>query len=177
VPDPDFCSGEMTLPMTSCGTLIGIARRPARLVPMQTIEAGRISTEGGLDGDHKGPKFPRRQITVLALEAWAAALAELGPDAADLPWTARRANLLVAGVALPRAIGGVVAIGPVILEVTFPTVPCGRMDAAFPGLRKALHPDWRGGITAKVLEGGNIAIGDAVSVLVSPPEQKRRLPG
>lgn len=161
------------------GRLIGIARRPERRAVMEVVGQGVISVDGGLQGDHKGPKFPRRGITVLSREDWAAALAELtdlgGPVV--LPWTVRRANLLVEGVRLPRAAGGVVRIGPVLLEVTFPTQPCSRMDEAHQGLLKALHPDWRGGITCVVRAGGSVAIGDAVDVLVSPPERRVRLPG
>ena len=50
-----------------------------------------------------------------------------------------------------------------LLEVTYPTTPCARMDEARAGLR-ALHPEWRGGVTCKVLEGGRVAIGDNVTV-------------
>ena len=93
----------------SDGRLAGIARRDQRRAPMQESVSGRISTEAGLEGDFKGRKYPFRQITVLAREDWEEALAELG--AADLPWTARRANLLVTGVALPRAKGGLIRVG------------------------------------------------------------------
>lgn len=78
---------------------------------MQERAEGRITIAAGLDGDFKGAKYPRRQITVLAREAWEAVLEELGH--ATLPWTARRANLLVAGVRLPRAAGGILRIGQV----------------------------------------------------------------
>jgi MOSC domain-containing protein YiiM len=74
-------------------------------------------------------------------------------------------------------LGGVVRIGSVVLEITFPTMACQRMEEAHAGLLKALYPDWRGGITARVLEGGRIALGDPVEVLVSPPDRKARLPG
>ena len=161
------------------GRLIGIARRSAPRAPMEEIEEGRISLEAGLEGDHKGPKFPLRRITVLAREAWEAALAELdgasGP--VRLPWTARRANLLVEGVALPRARGGILRIGPVRLEVTYPTQPCRRMEEAHAGLLKALHPEWRGGITCRVLEGGDVRLGNEVEILLSPLERTLELPG
>jgi MOSC domain-containing protein YiiM len=161
------------------GRLIGIAVRPAYRAPMQMLERALIADGGGVEGDYKGAKHPRRGVTVLAREAWEAALADLGGDGGDddLPWTARRANLLVEGVALPRAVGGVVRIGAAVLEVTYPTTPCKRMDEARAGLLRALYPDWRGGITCRVVEGAQVALGDAVEVLVSPPERKRRLPG
>jgi MOSC domain-containing protein YiiM len=161
------------------GRLTGIARRNAVRAPMEEIDAGEITVEHGLEGDHKGPKFPRRRITVLAREAWEVALAEL-TDAdgkpVRLPWTARRANLLVDGIRLPRARGAILRIGPIKLEVTYPTQPCRRMDEAFPGLLKALHPNWRGGVTCQVLEGGPVKIGDDVEVLFAPPEKVVRLP-
>jgi MOSC domain-containing protein YiiM len=146
---------------------------------MQTLERAHIAAGGGVEGDYKGAKHPRRGVTVLAREAWEAALADLdgGDDRAAPPWTARRANLLVEGVTLPRAIGGIVRIGPVVLEVTYPTTPCQRMEEARAGLMRALYPDWRGGITCRVIEGGAVVLGDAVAVLLSPPERKIRLPG
>jgi MOSC domain-containing protein YiiM len=159
--------------------VIGIARRPARREPMQEIASAAILTGGGVAGDHKGLKFPNRGVTVMSREAWEAALAELdGSDGTDcLPWTVRRANVLVEGVRLPRARGAVVRIGSAVLEVTYPTQPCVQMERARKGLLKALHPDWRGGITCRVVEGGTIRIHDAIEVLVSPPEKMIRLPG
>lgn len=162
------------------GRLIGIARREAVRAPMEEIASGSITVERGLEGDHKGPKFPRRRITVLQRGAWEEALAELGHADGGrvvLPWTVRRANLLVEGVHLPRARGGIFRIGPVKLEITYPTQPCRRMEEAFPGLLKALSPAWRGGVTCQVVEGGVVRVGDAVEVLYAPPEQSPpRLP-
>ena len=144
---------------------------------MQEIDEGLVTLERGLDGDHKGAKFRNRALTILAAEDWAAALAALPEPDPALPWTARRANLLVCGVRLPRARGAIIRIGPVLAEVTYPTVPCRRMEEARPGLQKALYPEWRGGVTARVLEGGTLRLGDPVSVVSSPPEEKPlRLP-
>lgn len=158
----------------SSGRLIGIARRSARRQPMEEIADGWITPEAGLAGDHKGARFPKRQITVLAREDWAAALAQLGST--DVPWTVRRANLLVEGVRLPRAKGALLRIGPVELEVTGQTYPCQEMEAALPGLLKALAPSWRGGVTCRVTAGGAIATGDPVHVESSPREHVARLP-
>lgn len=146
---------------------------------MQTCDSVEISVERGVGGDHKGPKFKRRAVTILAREDWEAALAELaatGAEVGDLGWTVRRANLLVEGIRLPRALGATLRIGRVLLEVTYPTTPCARMDEARQGLRKALHPEWRGGVTCMVLEGGHVSVGDRVEIVHSPPERVRKLP-
>lgn len=161
------------------GRLLGIARRDRVRAPMEELSEGRITIDQGLEGDHKGPKFPRRRITVLAREAWEEALAELRDASGtgiELPWTVRRANLFVEGVRLPRVRGGVLRIGPVKLEVTAPTQPCRRMEEARSGLLKALHPDWRGGVTCAVLEGGVVRVGDDVEILHAPPERVPKLP-
>jgi MOSC domain-containing protein YiiM len=157
----------------SAGRLVGIARRARRLAPMQETGEGVISVAAGLAGDSKGARFPQRQVTLLAREAWAAAVAEAGNPA--LPWTARRANLLLEGVELPRGRGSIVQIGPVRLEVTGQTYPCSRMEEARPGLLRVLARDWRGGLTCRVLEGGAIRLGDAALVVFATPAP--RLPG
>lgn len=159
----------------AAGRLIAIARRQARREPIEQCVTGFITLAEGLTGDFKGAKYRRRQITVLEREAWEAALAELGKQ---LPWTTRRANLLVEGIRLPRGIGSIVRIGPVELEVTGQTYPCRRMEEACPGLLSALAKDWRGGITARVLKGGPVAVGDAAEIVLGQlPAKTPRLPG
>ena len=117
------------------GQLIGIARRAGRRAPMEELSHGAITLGAGLEGDSRGAKFKTRQITVLAREDWDAALLDLadlsGPP--DLPWTVRRANLYVEGLRLPRAKGGVLRIGDVVLEITGQTNPCQRMEDAHRG--------------------------------------------
>lgn len=160
------------------GRLIGIARRPQRFVAMELVGRCNVIPGGGIEGDHKGLRFPKRGVTILAREDWEAAIAGLADLAGPvpLPWTARRANLLVETVRLPRARGAVIAIGAVTLEVTAQTFPCSRMDEAHPGLMKALAPAWRGGVCCRVVGGGEITVGDAVRVLSSPLEHAPRLP-
>ena len=133
---------------------------------MQLVERAQVTTETGIEGDHKGIKLKTRQVTLLALEDWQAALADLdsamGPT--DLPWTARRANLLTEGLALPSASGAILVIGTVRIEVTRPVFPCTRMLEAHPDLMRALAPDWRGGVAGRVIEGGEIAVGDTIGI-------------
>ncbi|MEQ1648396.1 MAG: MOSC domain-containing protein [Hyphomicrobiaceae bacterium] len=172
--------------MTQTSTLIGIALKAKSRAPMETRDHGRISIERGLDGDARGAKYPSRQITILAIEDWQRTLADLPAAAdllsplaltiADLPWTTRRANLLVQGLRLPRAKGAKISVGPVILEVTGQTYPCNRMESARQGLLSALAPDWRGGVTCRVVSGGPVALGDPAQILSTPPERTIRLP-
>ncbi|MCF4165296.1 MOSC domain-containing protein [Zavarzinia compransoris] len=143
------------------GTLIGIARRSAKRAPMEEMTEARVSPDAGVEGDFRG-KPGKRQVTVLAAEGFAAAVAEIVPAPARAPWTLRRANLLVEGVSLPRTPGARLSIGDLILEVTGETDPCSRMDEQVPGLTKALTPDWRGGVTCRVIAPGTIRLGDAV---------------
>lgn len=161
------------------GTLIGIARRPKPRATMEEVAAVDISTGGGLDGDHKGLKFTRRGVTLLSREDWEAAVAMLADLAGPVPlaWTIRRANLLVEGLALPQAKGAVITVGTVLLEVTAETYPCSRMEAAHRGLLRALAPEWRGGVTCKVVQGGRIELGNRVVIVSSPKPHRPKLPG
>ncbi|MEM9669023.1 MAG: MOSC domain-containing protein [Pseudomonadota bacterium] len=163
--------------MADYGRIIGIARRGERRAPMEKIRAGKISVAAGLDGDFKGTKHRKRQITILAEEDWQAALSDLPEDGASLPWTVRRANLLCHGLRLPRAKGAILKIGNVELEVTGQTWPCKRMDEAFSGLLKALSQEWRGGVTCAVLHGGEVELGDTIEIVSAPEEIVRTLPG
>ena len=141
------------------GKLVGIAIRAKTRVPMRELTRADVTREAGVADDFRGAAGPR-QITVLAREDWDAACAELG---VELPWTTRRANLLVEGIALPRAPGARLRIGAAVLEVTCETDPCQVMDRQHQGLRAALTPDWRGGVSCRVVEPGEIAAGDPVT--------------
>ncbi|KZB59019.1 MULTISPECIES: MOSC domain-containing protein [Thalassospira] len=150
--------------MTAHATLIGIARKSKSHAPMETLDQVQVSTELGVDGDYRG-KLRRRQVTILAEEGWNAAINEISKP--DLPWTTRRANLFVRGIDLPREKGSKLVIGSVTFEITGETDPCHRMDDAAPGLKDAMTPDWRGGVTCRVIESGELAIGDQVTIPVA----------
>lgn len=144
--------------MTGTAELIGIARKARSHAPMETLDQVDITTELGLDGDYRG-KLRRRQITILAEEDWQAACQDI--DRPDILWTARRVNLLVRGIALPRTKGTRLTIGAVVFDITGETDPCNRMDDVAPGLQNALSPNWRGGVTCRVITGGTVSLGDA----------------
>jgi len=136
---------------------IAIKNQPR--VAMQVIDSAKITVANGILGDFRGTQQDR-QITILSESAWHKACAEID---AELPWTTRRANLLVDEVEFDASyVGKTVRIGDVELMVTEETDPCSRMDAQHQGLTAALTPDWRGGISCKVTKPGEIRIGDQV---------------
>ena len=143
------------------GELVGIARKVKSQEPMELVESAEVTQEAGLVGDIYGRRPKRRQVTLLAAEVWAQVCGELG---AEIDWTARRANLLVRGVELPKREGVKLSIGGLELQVGMETAPCERMDWQHQGLREALKPDWRGGVACRVLNDAEIRVGDPVTV-------------
>jgi MOSC domain-containing protein YiiM len=141
--------------------LLSIARRTNADSPMQEIFSGEVSLDDGLLGDSKGKAGPR-QITILSKESWLRACDDLG---VDLPWTTRRANLLIKGFEfLPTDVGRTIHISDVILEITRETDPCFKMDKAQQGLKEVLMSGWRGGVCCKVIQAGIITAGDNVEL-------------
>ncbi len=127
---------------------------------MQELEIRAVSVEAGLEGDFRG-RSRDRNVVVLSREGWETACAALGEA---LPWTTRRANLLVEGVELLHGQGRRLRVGEVLLEITDECAPCARMEEARAGLRAALAPDWRAGVTCRVVQGGWLRRGDAVAL-------------
>jgi len=141
-------------------TLEGIAYRTESRAPMQLLDECEITMDTGVHSDTRG-RPGNRQVTVLSADTWQQVCSELK---ADLPWTTRRANLLIGGLTFgPDDVGRRVRIGTVELEITGETAPCPRMDDQHGGLTEALKTDWRGGTCCRVVSGGAIAVGDPVS--------------
>lgn len=124
---------------------------------MDPLDEVELIEGKGLVDDANRSRF--RQVTLIEQEKWAAAEQQLG---LQIDPAARRANLLIRGVALERTRGRRLAIGSTIIEIRGETVPCERMDEAAEGLQAALRPDWRGGAFGQVVRGGKIRVGDPV---------------
>lgn len=142
---------------SSTGTVEGIAYRPVDGSPMQPLDECEVLAGRGLALENR--QAGKREITLLSAERWGDACRELG---VEVPWTLRRANLLIRGVDLASAIGRIVTLGPVRALLHGETRPCGIMDSQHAGLRAALVPELRGGVHAEVLRGGIIRKGDRV---------------
>ena len=142
-----------------CVRWIGV--RPQRRVVPEAVRAVRLDPLRGLEGDHYASTTGRaRQVTLIGAEQLAAIAAYLGLDRIE-PQRLRR-NLVIAGFNLHGVKGAVVRVGPVLLEITGECHPCSRMEAEFgPGGYNAVRG--HGGVTARIIEGGTVAIGDAIT--------------
>lgn len=168
-PEPPVSSdvearGSTAREASGVGMLVGIARHSRPKGPVEVVDAASITFAGGVEGDFRGAmkgKPHKRQVTLMEAVDWAAAQAEVGHN---LAWQERRANLLVDGIDLPQRAGVRLRVGGALLETTVETEPCERMEKLAEGLRAALAPDWRGGVCARVIEEGAVAVGDTIKV-------------
>jgi len=142
------------------GELAWIGLRPARRTAMTPTAAARLTPGEGLEGDHyissrNGP----RQVSLIAAEDLAA-IGQFLAGVAATPEQLRR-NLVTRGVNLLALKDRRFSIGAVILEGAGECAPCGRMEENLgPGGYNAVRG--HGGIVARVIEGGDIRLGDPI---------------
>jgi MOSC domain-containing protein YiiM len=151
---------ELTNCLPQVGRLEWIGLSPARRADIQPVEEVVVEAGTGLAGDHHARSGrSRRQVTLIQYEHLAAVAALLHRD--RLPPELLRRNLAVSGINLLALKDKQFRIGPVLLEGSGPCAPCSRMEENLgPGGYNAMRG--HGGITATVLEGGPIRIGDEV---------------
>ncbi len=144
------------------GKVIGIAGVEKPGEDMTVFASAKVSFRNGIADDCRGIKDKERQVSIISLGSWNEVCAELGTK---LHWTKRRANILVEGIDLKNSTGKILRIGNFKLEITGELKPGNKMDEIFIGLKNALIPDWRGGVSAKVISEGVINEKDTVSFL------------
>ena len=148
---------ELMKQYSKAGKVVAISIRPKRLEPVRVIDSVKVIENTGLEGDRS--KGGNRQVTLIQKEHIDAVASFLGN--ADLDFTLTRRNILVEGINLLSLKGKKFKIGEVILEYTGECHPCSRMEEALgEGGYNAMRG--HGGITAKVIEGGNLKSGDAI---------------
>ena len=153
---------ELLANLPQQGRLEWIGLRPARRETMQVVTAARLNTDFGLEGDRYAGRSGARQVTLVQAEHLPVMASML--HVSEVPPTMLRRNLLISGVNLLALKGKSFAIGEAVLEFTGLCHPCSRMEEYFgPGGYNATRG--HGGITARVLTGGDIAVGDAIQVV------------
>ena len=142
------------------GRAVWIGLRPVRRAPMQAVDTAMLDPEQGLIGDHYSSRTGgARHVTLIQAEHLSAIASHLGRDAVA-PEQLRR-NIVIAGINLAALKGRRFALGKALLEATGECHPCSRMEENLgPGGYNAVRG--HGGITARVVAGGMVRIGDQV---------------
>jgi MOSC domain-containing protein YiiM len=130
---------------------------------VQSAQQTEAIADCGLAGDHRvarGTVGGKRQVTLIQHEHLAALAAMTGHDRIEPAWLRR--NLVVSGVNLAALKDREFEVGEALLRYTGLCHPCSRMEAALgPGGYNAMRG--HGGITAAVIRGGLIRLGDPVT--------------
>ena len=160
---------ELMMQFPREGRLEWIGLRPGYRAPVTpTIEAQAIA-QRGLAGDHASERSGgRRQITLIQWEHLNAIAQLLGRDHIDPSWLRR--NLVISGVNLLALRQCTFVVGEAVLAGTGVCAPCSRMEAAL-GVGGFNAMRGHGGITARIVEGGVLRLGDSVRWRSTAPEQ------
>lgn len=136
-------------------TVVGLFVSPGRDSGVsRALERATAIAGYGLEGcAHANP--PRREV----LFASKAHLDAVGVEPGRV-----RENITVEGADVQTwPVGQRVRAGGAVFEITLVCDPCQRMDEIRPGLREKLAG--RRGMLARVVDGGEVALGDAVELL------------
>lgn len=146
--------------MTAAPVVLALHTAKGRRLPMQAKDAVEVEAGRGIVGDrYHGTKH--RHVTVQS----ATSLAEAeGALERPVPPDLTRRNVTISSGPVPTTPGVRMRVGETLLEVVRVAAPCRLLDDDLgPGAMAALRR--RAGTVFRVIEGGRIAIGDAVEVL------------
>ncbi len=136
-------------------TVAGLFTSPARKSGVSTSHERVSAVAGhGFEGcAHASP--PKREVLFVSQEHL---------DDVGVAPGAIRENVTVAGADVQTwPVGQRVRAGDAVFEITMVCDPCHRMDELRDGLRAQL--DGKRGMLARVVEGGEVAVGDELSLL------------
>lgn len=140
-------------------TVVHLQLKPAEGAPMKIVPFVTAITGYGLQDDANAGRS-KRQVLMIERELL---------DEFQLPSGDVRENITVQGVQLAgMAAGTRVRVGNALLEATLDCAPCQFIEDKRPGLRAAM--EGKRGTLFKVIEGGEIKVGDAIEVIASHEE-------
>ncbi len=150
---------ELTTNFPRSGRLVWIGLRPQRHAEMISVSQVSANPITGLDGDRYAGRSRNRQVTLIQHEHFAAISSFA--NSTLLPEMLRR-NLVIQGINLLALKKQQIQIGNVIIKITGLCHPCSRMEEILgSGGYNAMRG--HGGITASIVQGGSLNVGDHVS--------------
>ena len=145
------------------GKVEWIGLRPKKKEELTVVESVKVHKGTGLLGDHfKKSSSRKRQVTLIQQEHIIAVFSILGIKRIDPNLTRR--NIVVSGINLLSLKHHQFRIGSVILETTGICDPCNRMEENL-GTGGYNVMRGHGGITATVIEDGEIKLGDRIELI------------
>ena len=136
--------------------------------PMVAVDLVQAVVAGGLEGDRffqglgssAQKKGPDREVTLIEAETIEAVTRE---GKVALTAEQSRRNIVTRGVALNHLVDREFRVGPVVLRGMRLCEPCKHLESLTePGMLMALLH--RGGLRARVVEAGEVRVGDLIEV-------------
>lgn len=167
-PHPASLLRRLTDNFPLAGRLEWIGLRRERRGGVVAVAEAQALVDLGLSGDHRARRRgSARQVTLIQREHLPVIAGLLARP--DVPPDLLRRNLAISGLNVLALKDQVFTIGEVVLEGTGTCEPCSRMeDNLGPGGYNAMRG--HGGVTARVLQGGVLRVGDEVRVNATPAE-------
>ena len=155
---------ELMRNIPQTGRVEWVSVRPERRGTVQPKSEVIASESDGLAGDHYNGENGSRQVTLIQSEHLEAIASILKKGKIDPALTRR--NIVVSGINLLAFADQQFQIGEVVLEMTGHCHPCTRMEENLgEGGYNAMRG--HGGITARVVKGGKIRVGDVVRLFTN----------
>lgn len=150
---------ELKDQFAQAGQIQWIGLRPVKRAKLESVKQANLDASTGIIGDHYSGRSGNRHVTLIQQEHLNAVASMLGKPAVD-PGLTRR-NIVVSGINLLALKNKRFSIGGCLLEYTGLCHPCSRMEANL-GVGGYNAMRGHGGINARIIEGGEIAVGDAI---------------
>ena len=150
---------QLTNNLPQHGKVEWIGLRPHKRADMVIVDKALTIEGKGLEGDHYAGRSGNRSVTLIQAEHLGVIASVLNKHAV-MPHELRR-NIMVSGINLLALKGKRFCIGEALFEMTGVCHPCSRMEEILgQGGYNAMRG--HGGITARIIQGGWIALGDSV---------------
>ncbi len=136
------------------GKIVHLQLKPAEGEPMKVVASVEAIAGYGLRDDANAGRR-KRQVLIIERETL---------DEFHLPIGDVRENLTVEGIKVAGTTAGTrLRAGQALLEATLDCAPCEFIEDKRPGLRAAM--EGKRGTLFKVIEGGEIRVGDTIEVV------------